>query len=122
MANQQGVEGAVLKDFGTQGMLASDRRRSERLDLRVPVFVYGHASDDEPFYEETKTLQVNAHGGLIALAIGVKAGQRLLLGNVVTEKEQECHVVHLGPKHVNKKTKVAIEFARPPGDFWRTEP
>ncbi len=122
MANPQRANGAVLKDGEAQPMPASDRRRSERLDLCVPVFVYGHASDEEPFYEETKTRQVNAHGGLITLAMGVKRGQRLLLANAVTQKEQECHVVHLGPKHLNKKTDVAIEFTPPAPDFWCTEP
>ncbi len=85
------------------------------------MLVYGHASDDEPFYEETKTLQVNVNGALITMAMGVKRGQRLLLANGVTEKEQECYVVHLGPKHLNKKTDVAIEFTQPAPDFWRTE-
>lgn len=101
--------------------MLSDHRRSERLDLCVPVFVYGRASDDEPFYEETKTLEVNAYGGLITMAMGVKRGQKLLLANAVTQKEQECHVVYLGPKHLNKKTDVAIEFTQPAPDFWRTE-
>ncbi len=121
MASLQGAESADLKEVEAQRMPESDRRRSPRLDLQVPVFVYGHASDDEPFYEETKTLQVNVHGGLIALAMGVKRGQRLLLANGVTEKEQECHVVHLGPKHFNRKTNVAIEFMQPVRDFWGTE-
>jgi len=101
--------------------MLSDRRRSERVNLQVPVFVYGHANDEEPFYEETKTREVNAHGGLIAMAMGVKSGQRLLLANAVTQKEQECHVVHAGPKHLNRKTNVAIEFTQPAPDFWRTE-
>ena len=122
MVSQQGVEGAVLKDVGAPDSLTSDRRRSERLDLRLPVFVYGHAGDEEPFYEETKTQQVNAYGGLITMVVRVKPGQRLLLANGVTQKEQECHVVHTGPKHLNKKTDVAIEFTQPAADFWRTEP
>ncbi len=121
MADQQGAEGAAQKDVGALDRLTSDRRRSERLDLCVPVFVYGHASDEEPFYEETKTLQVNAYGGLISMAMGVKRGQRLLLANGVAEKEQECHVVHLGSKHLNKKTNVAIEFTQPAPDFWPTQ-
>ncbi len=122
MANPQRANGAVLKDVEARPMPASERRRSERLDLCVPVFVYGHASDEEPFYEETKTRQVNAHGGLITMAMGVKRGQSLLLANGVTQKEQECYVVRLGPKHLNEKTDVAIEFTRPELDFWCAEP
>ena len=38
-------------------------RRSGRLELAVPVFVYGWSTaDDSPFTEITRTLEVNAHG------------------------------------------------------------
>lgn|GEM_PF-6340989 len=32
----------------------AERRRSPRLTLDVPLFVYGHTAAQEPFYEETK--------------------------------------------------------------------
>jgi hypothetical protein len=97
-----------------------DRRRSERMVLRVPVLVFGEAINEEPFFEETTTLEVNAHGGLLNLTARVKTGQRLSLVNRHSRKEQKCHVVRVGRQHP-KKTDVAVEFAQPVRDFWQTE-
>ena len=96
-----------------------ERRRSERLALRVAVLVYGHAPGKQPFHEEATTLEGSSHGGLLTLATKVWVGQKLLLMNITNQEEQECHVVRLGLKH-RKKRDVAIEFTRPAPDFWQT--
>ena len=98
----------------------SERRRSERLMLRVPVVVFGYGTDGGFFHEETTAQEVNAHGGLLGLATTVKAGQSLWLKNKLTQDQQECHAVRLGPQHV-EKADVGIEFTRPAPDFWRAE-
>lgn len=100
--------------------LAPDRRRSERTVLRVPVLIYGHTLGEEPFHEEATTLQISAHGGLLALASSVKVGQKLLLTNNLTQEEQQCEVIRFRPRH-RQKVVVAVEFARPTPGFWRTE-
>ena len=96
-----------------------ERRRSERLVLRVPVLAYGHAPGKKPFHEEVTTLEVSSHGGLLTFAAKVWVGQKLLLMNITNQEEQECHVVRLGLKR-RKKRDVAIEFTRPAPDFWQT--
>ncbi len=97
---------------------APDRRRSERIELRVPVLIYGHPPGGDPFYEEATTLQVSAHGGLLILPPGVKVGQKLLLTNKHTQEEQECHVVRFDPPY-REKLVAGIEFTQPVPDFWR---
>ena len=57
-----------------------DRRRSKRFDVSLPVFVYGHQSDTEPFAEEATVSQVSTHGGLLKLAMSVQVGQQLPVG------------------------------------------
>jgi hypothetical protein len=74
----------------------SDRRRSRRWSLDVPVFVYGHSTAQEPFHEEAHTIDVSANGALLMLGARVQAGQKLLLINKSTQTEQECRVVYLG--------------------------
>ncbi len=108
------------KGAGGQVKQDSDRRRSERLVLCVPVVVFGHGIDGGFFHEETMTQQVNAHGGLLCLATRVKTGQSLWLTNKLTLDQQECHVVRLGLQRL-EKTDVGVEFTRPAPDFWRTE-
>src|ERR1700694_3299270 len=75
-----------------------DRRRSRRLAFDIPVYVYGHGPEKEPFHEEAHTLKVNANGALLLLSVPVCKGQMLLLTNQLTQQEQECRVVFLGTK------------------------
>jgi hypothetical protein len=56
---------------------SADARRTQRILLQVPILVRAQFAGDEPIIEETKTLEVNAHGALIALAMKVRPGQKL---------------------------------------------
>ena len=105
-------EQATQVDVGAKG------RRSQRVLVNVPVIVHGETANNISFREETQTLVVNAHGGLVTLATNVKLGQKLVLKNKATVEEQECHVVFLGSKQ-DEKTQVGIEFVRPAPQFWR---
>jgi hypothetical protein len=40
-------------------------RRSQRIDLSVPVVVYRRPGEGPQFYENTQTLVVSAHGALM---------------------------------------------------------
>jgi hypothetical protein len=93
-------------------------RRSGRLELAVPVFVYGWSTaDDSPFTEITRTLEVNAHGGLVALSAMVRPGQMILLVNNRTERERKCRVVRVH-RESDSACKVGFEFVRPESRFW----
>ena len=56
-----------------------NRRRSERVMLQVPVVVLAKTVDGEHLREETQTLVVNAHGGLMKLKLDVLHDQRIIL-------------------------------------------
>jgi hypothetical protein len=96
----------------------SVERRSTRLELAVPVLVYGWAlGDGEPFTELTKTLAVNVHGGLLALTAPVQPSQILLIVNNKTGLERHCRVVSV-ERECEGKGEVGIEFVRPEWQFW----
>ena len=97
-----------------------DRRRSERNARDVPLFVYGHTTAEEPFHEETQTLDVSDHGGRLILTAPVKPGQKLLLTNKLTQKEVECHVVRVAPQPALKA--VGVAFFYPAPGFWQSQP
>jgi hypothetical protein len=98
----------------------ADARRTQRVLLRVPILVRAQFADDAPITEETTTLEVNAHGGLIALAMRVRPGQKLVLKNWATAKEQECRVVHMREKPIGKnEVGIAFPFAIP--KFWNVD-
>jgi hypothetical protein len=109
------------KASGEEAVEVPDRRRSRRRSLDIPVYVYGHDLNTEPFHEEAHTLQVNANGALLLLSVPVKKGQQLLLTNTLTEKEQDCRVVFLGTKRTRTvETGVAFPLTNP--GFWRLPP
>jgi PilZ domain len=94
----------------------SNRRRSQRVILSVPVKVSGQSPKGQ-FAEDTKTLVVNAHGALITLAAKVLQGQQLELKSVTNPEAQSCKVVYIGPT-VQGQTQVGIEFTKPAPHFW----
>jgi hypothetical protein len=98
-----------------------DRRRAKRIDMRVPLYVYGHDLRHEPFHLEGTSLVVNSHGALLKLSSRVKPGQELLLTNCESQLEQSCRVVRLVRKD-RKNVEVAVAFAEPAPAFWPIPP
>jgi hypothetical protein len=92
-------------------------RRSQRIELNVPVVVYRAAGERPQFYESTQTLVVSAHGALIALADMVAPRQRLLVQNPSSGQHLECRVVSVRMERIGPP-KVAVEFTQPAPSFW----
>jgi hypothetical protein len=95
-----------------------ERRRSVRWRAYVPVFVYGHAADRQPFHEEAYSADVSAVGARLIMGATVRPGQTLLLTNKVTQAERHCRVAYVAD-HDAQSIKVAVEFIEPAPDFWR---
>ena len=93
-------------------------RRSRRIDLSVSVLVHRPHGEGPQFYENTKTLVVNAHGALVALKGMVAPRQRLLLQNTTSGQQEECRVVSVN-KDLTGPPTVAVEFTKPAPSFWR---
>jgi len=92
-------------------------RRSQRIDLNVPVVVYRPPSEGPQFYESTQTLVVSAHGAVMALTQMVAPKQRFHVQNTDSGEQQECRVVSV-KKEPTGPPKVAVEFTRPAPGFW----
>jgi hypothetical protein len=106
------------KSPGTDAVEAPDRRGSRRWSLDIPVYVYGHGQGKEPFHEEAHTLRVNANGALLLLSAPVRMGQKLLLTNSLTQREQDCSVVFIGTKR-SRTVETAVAFPLTNPDFWQ---
>jgi len=96
----------------------SDRRRSQRVYLRIPIAVIAPGADKKMAREQTHTVVVNAHGALIRLDLKVRVGQTIILQNPETSEEQTCRVVHVNTG-ADGKLEVAIEFLKAAPKFWR---
>ncbi|MGB8522989.1 MAG: hypothetical protein WCD43_08490 [Candidatus Acidiferrales bacterium] len=96
---------------------SSKQRRSSRVFTRIPVRASGKSIHGRKFRENSQTIVINAHGGLLYLQEEIALGADLVLINPVTEEEQECRVVYLGDTS-EKGMRVGVEFLSPSPHFW----
>jgi hypothetical protein len=95
----------------------SNRRRSQRLFLEVPVLVEGKLANQTPFQEEARTSVLNAHGALLQMGAQLDQGQVVSLHNNWTRAKCECQVKLVTPAGAGKFS-TAIEFVQANPDFW----
>jgi hypothetical protein len=96
-----------------------DRRRGSRVALATPVFVYGWLAD-EPFAENTETLNVSAVGGLIQLSAKVIPSQELIITNLKTNEDLACRVARsIGTE--SSETLAGLDFLLASPNFWQID-
>ena len=84
--------------------------------VAMPVLIYGR-SEDEPFQEQTETIDVSAHGGLMPVTVEVMKSQKLLLTNLLTNQELACRVARV-VRTSQGQTLAGLEFVQPSKGFW----
>ena len=109
---------AWLGSLREREWLVQNRRRTQRVIMRVPVRISGQNAGGSQFEEETHTLAVNANGALVVLSVPVRKGQVLHLLNVAMRDKAECVVAHLGQRQ-GDLLEVGIAFRLPNPKFWR---
>src|SRR5438034_5535582 len=80
----------------------ANRRRSERVMLQIPIVVLTETLEHEAMREETQTMIVNAHGGLVKLQMEVMPGQPIEL---------------MHPRSGTKAAARVVRVDNPPGGF-----
>jgi hypothetical protein len=91
-----------------------ERRRAQRVFLRMPVVVYLEGKAN-PIHGTTHT--VSASGGMIILPQGLTTGTKISVENPKTQQKVEAHVVR--PPVMNAEgSLVPIEFTTPSPQFW----
>lgn len=112
-----GTLDAWLNESRETSWLANNRRRSQRVLMKVPVRVSVQAGTTALHEEQTHTLAVSAHGALLAVSAPLYRGQRLRLWNPQTKDSLECVVAHID-RFPNEPVKVGVEFLLPNPTFW----
>jgi PilZ domain len=96
----------------TRQPTAEERRRSQRVLVRMPVVIYVAG----------KTLQGNTHtvsagGAMVILKEGISEGTKVTVENPATKAKVEAKVVR--PPQMNQEgSLVPVEFATPSPTFW----
>ena len=97
--------------------LGREKRRSQRVRVRVPISVRMQMADKRIVTESTEALVISAHGGLILLAAEIYQGDFVTLLNAATQKEMLGRVTDVGAR-IMGKVQVGIEFIKPAPEFW----
>ena len=108
-----------------QGAQTGAEAKTQPLPLEIPVVAAGarpgdHAEKRELFTEETETVLVFEHGGVIRLSAAVAVGQLIFLTNKQTGKEVVAQVLR---KRSYRPTAcyVELDFTEPTAGFWGVE-
>ena len=95
----------------------ANRRRSERVMLRMRLLVIAEDSERKQQQVEGLTQIVNAHGGLMKFPVYLHVGQPLQLVNPQNKVEQSCRVVRVEDTAAGDYS-IAFEFDKPNPKFW----
>jgi hypothetical protein len=108
-----------LAGAGTLSQLGGgeERRRSQRVLLRVPAIIHV-ALQGKPVTLGATTLSVNAHGAMVVVNENLVAETRLILEHNSTKERMACRVVR-PPRDTPEGYQTAIEFDSPCPDFWK---
>jgi hypothetical protein len=96
----------------------SERRRAERVSAAIPVLLYGRLGD-EPFYENTATIDVCEYGGLVKISADIASVQTLILTNSRTNQDVACRVARLVPTETGHVL-AGLELLRHSPHFWES--
>jgi periplasmic protein TonB len=103
-----------------------NRLRADAVSLDVPVKVHGSRVTEvvrgvtphtEPFEEETSTMIVFPHGGVVRMATVVSVGQMLVLTNLRTSQDAICRVVKVRA-YSSTQAYVEVEFTHRQQGYW----
>jgi protein TonB len=79
--------------------------------------VRGAAPRTEPFEEETSSMIVFPHGGVLRMSTAVNAGQMLVLTNLKSRQDAICRVVKVR-SYSSSSSYVEVEFTHRQPGFW----
>ena len=86
------------------------------MSAAIPVLLYGRLGD-EPFHENTETIDVCEYGGLVTVSAEITSSQTLLLTNAQTDQDLACRVARL-VRTERGQTLAGLEFLRHSPQFW----
>jgi PilZ domain len=97
----------------TRQPTAEERRRSQRVLVRMPVII--HLAGKPPLPGNTHT--VSAGGAMVILKEGIGEGTKVTVENPATKEKVEAKVVR--PPQMNQEgSLVPVEFVTPKPTFW----
>jgi len=109
-----------------QPQSSSSQLHSDAVSLEVALKVHGSKVTEvvrgvtphtEPFEEETSSMIVFPHGGVLRMSTSVSAGQMLVLTNLKSRQDAICRVVKVRT-YSSSSSYVEVEFTHRQPGFW----
>jgi len=98
--------------------LGEQRRRSERVLLRIPIEVRGTNPEGKPFTEKTTTLVINRHGARISLKTPVRPQDQITITNLQNAMSCPFRVVRERDQSLGEGPECGVECLSPEINFW----
>lgn len=99
-----------------QAVAGEERRRSQRVLLRVRVNIHVALGSKHSTFEVT-TLSVNDHGALIAMPRSLALDTQLVLEHALTKRQVACKVARV-PREMPEGFHTPLEFDAMEPNFW----
>lgn len=94
------------------------KRRTERVLLRIPIRVKGNTAEGKPFEEKTITLVVNRDGARISLKNPLRVDDRITITNLQNQMSCPFRVVARTAKSLGEAPEWGVECLEPEVNFW----
>ena len=129
--SKEAIETASAKDttvspVSTTIPSANGQIHSDAVSLEVPLKVHGSKVTEavrgvpprtEPFEEQSSSMIVFPHGGVLRMATQVNVGQMLVLTNLKTRQDAICRVVKVRT-YSSSSSYVEVEFTHKQPGYW----
>jgi len=99
-------------------LIGEQKRRSERVLLRIPIEVHGKDATGKAFKERTTTLVINHGGARISLKHLLKANERITITNLQTQISSPFRVVRQTGQNYGDGPECGVECLTEGLNFW----
>ncbi len=95
-----------------------ERRRGERVLIRMPVKVYGIGKDGKHVNEDAEAVVISRNGALIRAVTPLKPGSSLEVRHGLSQETERFRVVWVGERAKEGRFDIGIELTETREEFW----
>ncbi|MFQ5817868.1 MAG: PilZ domain-containing protein [Terriglobia bacterium] len=103
------------------GIPAGDRRRSQRVLIRVPVHLHGFTKQGKRVNEKSEAIVVSRSGALLKTESELKPGSDVDLENPSSHQSARFRVVWTSDRRTEGRWDIGIEFRSGDATIWGIE-
>ena len=96
----------------------SERRRGERVLIRIPLKIYAQARDGQHVNEPSETVVVSRFGALLRSSLPLRQSSTVEVMNNFTQEVEKFRVVWVAEKSKEGRFDVGVELVTPRANFW----